>query len=355
MRAALFKRAVVAAPWRKAWLLAAALALGGAPPPALGGEIAEFYRGKQVRLLIGADPGGPYDAYGRLLARHLSDHIPGQPRVVVQNMPGATSVIAANYVYNKAPQDGSVLATLNNVVPLIKVLGEADIQFDPAKLNWIGSVARELYTIYVRSGSPIRSLADAKSAKVTMGATGPMAMSGLFPRVINNVAGTQFQIVTGYPGLAAVQTAMERNEVDGFAGDSWYDGHGQGKSYNWFLDGTVRTIAVIGSKPARQLAGIPHLTDLAQDAETRQLLELFSSPADVGKPAVMGPDVPPERVEAMRQAFAATVSDANFKAEAERLGLAVDPVSGEALTALVQQLMATSPSVAQRAREMSRR
>jgi tripartite-type tricarboxylate transporter receptor subunit TctC len=336
-------------------VVAAALLLGGGSLPALGEDIAEFYRGKQVKLLIGADPGGPYDAYARLLARHLGDHIPGQPRIVVQNMPGATSVIAANYVYNKAPQDGSVIATLNNVVPLIKVLGEADIQFDPAKLNWLGSVARELYVIYVRSGSPIRTLADAKQAKVTMGATGPMAMSALFPRLINNVVGTQFQIVTGYPGLAAVQIAMERNEVDGLAGDSWYNDHGQGKSFNWFLDGTVRTIAVIGSKQPKQLAGIPHLTDLARDAEGRRLLELFSSPAEVGKPAVMGPDVPQARVQAMRGAFAATVSDPAFVADAEKLGLAVDPVAGEELAALVQRLMETPASVAQRARDMNRR
>jgi tripartite-type tricarboxylate transporter receptor subunit TctC len=273
----------------------------------------------------------------------------------MQNMPGATSVIAANYVYNKAPQGGTVLATLTNIVPLTRVLGEVDIQFDPARLNWIGNIARELYTIYVRSASPIQSLEDAKNAKVTMGATGPTAMSSIFPRLLNNVIGTQFHVVPGYAGMAQVQLAMERGEVDGIAGDSWYDGQGQGISLNWFQNGTVRTIALIGSKRPPELANVPLLVDLAQDLDTRRLLELFSSPPQVGKPAVMGPDVPAERVAAMREAFKATMSDPEFLADAAKLSLPIDPISGEELTALVKRLMATPDAVAQRARDAIRR
>src|SRR4051794_5908528 len=145
-----------------AWLLV----LGSMADVALAQDVANFYEGKQIRLVIGADVGGPYDGYARLLGRHLARHIPGSPRLTMQNMPGATSVIAANYVYKRAPQDGTVLATLTNIVPLMKVLGEVDMQFDPARLNWIGNIARELYTIYVRSASPIKSLEDAKHSKV---------------------------------------------------------------------------------------------------------------------------------------------------------------------------------------------
>jgi tripartite-type tricarboxylate transporter receptor subunit TctC len=340
---------------KSALLLIGPLLLSASGHGAWGEDVAKFYEGKQVRLIIGADVGGPYDGYARLLGRHLARHIPGSPRLVMQNMPGATSVIAANYVYNRAPQDGTVLATLTNIVPLMKVIGEVDMQFDPARLNWIGNIARELYTIYVRSASPIRSLEDAKHSKVTMGATGPTAMSSVFPRLINNVIGTQFHIVPGYAGMAQVQLAMERGEVDGIAGDSWYDGHGQGISLNWFKHGTVRTIALVGSQRPAELANVPLLVDLAQDPDTRQLLELFSSPPQVGKPAVMGPDVLADRVAAMREAFNATMSDPEFLADAAKLNMPVDPISGEELTALVKRLMAVPDAVAQRAREAIRR
>jgi tripartite-type tricarboxylate transporter receptor subunit TctC len=329
------------------------LATSIAPGIVRAEDVANFYEGKDIRLIIGADVGGPYDAYGRLLGRYIARHIPGNPRVVVQNMPGATAVIAANYVYNKAPQDGTVLATLTNVIPLTKVLGEIDTQFDPAKLNWIGNMAHELYTVYVRSSSPIMSLDDAKRAKVTMGATSPSAMSSIFPRIINNIAGTQFKVVTGYPGMAAVENAMERGEVDGIAGDSWYNGHGSGVSYNWYLNGTIRTIALVGSKRPAEFAGVPHLIDLAKDDETKQLLELFSSPAEVGKPVVLGPDVPAERVAIIRRAFDATVLDRDFRAEAEKLKLDIDPESGEQLSGLVKAMMAKSAAIAAHAREIA--
>jgi len=335
--------------FRAILLLAASIA----PGIVRAEDVANFYEGKDIRLIIGADVGGPYDAYGRLLGRYIARHIPGNPRVVVQNMPGATAVIAANYVYNKAPQDGTVLATLTNVIPLTKVLGEIVMQFDPAKLNWIGNMAHELYTVYVRSSSPIMSLDDAKRAKVTMGATSPSAMSSIYPRIINNIAGTQFKVVTGYPGMAAVENAMERGEVDGIAGDSWYNGHGSGVSFNWYLNGTIRTIALVGSKRPAEFAGVPHLIDLAKDDETKQLLELFSSPAEVGKPVVLGPDVPAERVATIRRAFDATVVDRDFLAEAEKLKLDIDPESGEQLAGWVKAMMAKSAAIAARAREIA--
>jgi tripartite-type tricarboxylate transporter receptor subunit TctC len=335
--------------------LAALVTLHGVPDAVHAQDVAKFYEGKEIRLIIGADVGGPYDAYGRLLGRHLARHIPGNPRLVMQNMPGATSVIAANYIYHRAPQDGTVIATLTNVVPLTKVLGEVDIQFDPGRLNWIGSMARELYTVYVRSSSSIHSLDDAKRAKVVMGGTGPTAMSAIFPRLINNVAGTQFHVVTGYQGMAQVQIALERGEIDGIAGDTWSNGKGTGVSLNWYERGMVRTIVLVGSQRPPVFSNVPLLVDLAKDPDTRRLLELFSSPPEVGKPTVMGPDVPAERVAAIRRAYQAMMSDPDFLADAAKLSLAIDPVSGEELTALVQRLVATPAAIAQRAREALRR
>ena len=326
------------------------LAAGIAPSVAWADDVAQFYQGKQIRLIIGADVGGPNDAYGRLLGRYITRHIPGNPSVIVQNMPGASSVIAANFIYGKAPQDGTVLATLINTIPLTKALGEVETQFDLTKLNWIGNMARELYTVYVRSRTAINSLDDAKHAKVTMGAVTPNAMGSIYPRLINDLAGTQFQVVTGYPGMAAVENAMARGEVDGVAGDRWYDGHGAGVSFNWYLDGSVRTIALIGSKSPAEFAGVPHLVELAGDDEGKQLAELFSSPAEIGKPLVMGPEVPPERVAAMRDAFDATMRDPDLLAEAKQLKLDIDPETGDQLATLVAAIMTQSATIRARAR-----
>lgn len=331
------------------------IAMLGAPDAACAQDVAKFYEGKEIRLIIGADVGGPYDAYGRLLGRHLARHIPGNPRLVMQNRPGATSLIAANYIYHQAPQDGTVIATLTNVVPLTKVLGEVDVRFDPARLHWIGSVARELYTVYVRSDSWVHSLDDAKRGKVVMGGTGPTAMSSIFPRLINSVAGTQFHVVTGYAGMAQVQLALERGEIDGIAGDTWSNGKGTGASLNWYERGMVRPIVLIGSQKPPVFTNVPLLVDLANDVDTRLLLELFSSPPQVGKPAVMGPGVPADRVAAVRRAYQAMMSDPEFLADAAKLDLAVDPVSGEDLTVLVQRLIGTPEAVVQRARTALRR
>jgi tripartite-type tricarboxylate transporter receptor subunit TctC len=180
-------------------------------------------------------------------------------------------------------------------------------------------------------------------------------MSSIYPRLLNNVIGTQFQVVSGYAGMASVQLAMERGEVDGISGDSWYNGNGSGISLDWFRNGTVRNIALVGSKRPPELADVPLLTDLSQDADSQQLLELFSSPPQVGKPAVMGPDVPGERVAAMRQAFNATMSDPEFLADAAKLSLPVDPISGEELAALTKRLVAVPDALVQRARAAIRR
>jgi tripartite-type tricarboxylate transporter receptor subunit TctC len=316
---------------------------------------AQFYEGKEVRLIVGADVGGPYDAYGRLLARHLGRYIPGNPRIIVQNMPGATGVLAANYVYHRAPQDGTVIGALTNIIPLSQLLGQVDTHFDLGRLNWLGSAAQELYTVYVRSDSPVHSLNDATHTKVTMGATTPTAMSSLFPTVLNNIAGTQFQVVTGYIGMAQVQIAMQRGEVEGIAGDSWMNGKGTGPAFNWYEEGIVRPIVLIGSHKPPELLGVPLLVELSQDPEMRKVLELFSLPPKIGKPFVTGPEVPAERVVLLRKAFDMTVRSPEFMGDAAKLGLPVDPLSGEELSSLVTTVANAPQSVWLRARAALRR
>jgi tripartite-type tricarboxylate transporter receptor subunit TctC len=327
--------------------LGSALAFGRS---ARAAGVASFYAGKQVRLVIGSDVGGPYDIAARLLGGHLGRHIPGSPTIVIENMPGATSVIAADYIDRVAPQDGTVMATIANIVPMAKALGQVKMQFDPASLSWIGNPAREVYTLYVRAGAPAKTIEDAKRIKLVMGATSRTAMSSMYPRLLDNLIGTKFHVVEGYAGAANVQLAMDRGEVDGFAGDSWNDGYGQGRSFQWYRDGAVRTLVVIATRRPPQLKDAPLLTDLSTDPETRAVLELFASPAEVGKPLVMGPGVPRDRVEAIRRAFLDTVTDPAFLADAARAKITIDPVPGAELESAVKAVMSTPEPVLARAR-----
>jgi tripartite-type tricarboxylate transporter receptor subunit TctC len=333
-------------------LLTCAGLLGAAAVhPARADNVADFYRHKIVRMIIGTEVGGPYDTYGRLLGRHLGDHIPGNPTVTIENMAGATSVIAANYLADAAPRDGTVLVAIDNVLPLLDLLGNAKLRFDPAKLNWIGNMVREVYTLYVRADVPIKTIDDARQRVVTIGATNPTGQNFMLPRIVDKIAGTKFKLITGYPGAAGVQNAMMRNEVQGFAGDSWSNGCGAGLSFDWYRNGTVRVLLAFTDKRPSGLAGVPLLMDLAKDEPSKELARLFLSPGQIGKPIVVAPGVPAERVAALRRAFDETVADPSFVADAERLKLNIDPVSGEQLEALAARLSATPSTVVQDARD----
>jgi tripartite-type tricarboxylate transporter receptor subunit TctC len=332
------------------YLACAALFGVTASASARADEAADFYRHKTVRLIIGTEVGGPYDTYGRLLARHLGDHIPGNPGVTIENMGGATSVIAANYLANAAPRDGTVLAEIDNVLPLLALLGNAKLRFDPASLNWIGNMVREVYTLYVRADAPVMTIAEAKTRVVTLGATSPTGQNFMLPRIVDAIAGTKFKLITGYPGAAGVQNAMMRNEVQGFAGDSWSNGYGAGLSSEWYRNGTVRVLLAFTDKRPSGLDGVPLLGDLAKDERSRDLAGLFLSPGQIGKPIVLAPGVPPERTRALRRAFDETVADPSFLADANRLKLRIDPVTGEQLEALAARLSSTPATVVQSAR-----
>jgi tripartite-type tricarboxylate transporter receptor subunit TctC len=298
-------------------------------------SVEAFYKGKNVTLVIGTGPGGAYDIHGRLISRHLGKHIPGAPKLIVQNMPGAGSVSAANHVYNVAPKDGSVLANILNTVPLVHALGQVTTQFDPAKFQWIGNMAQEVYLVLVWHTAPAQSIEAAKTAKVLMGSTSPGSLGGMYPRVLNDVLGTQFQPIAGYKEATAIDLAVERGEVHGRAGESWY---GQkGTTWDWMRDGKAKIILQIGFKKASDLQDVPLLLDLVKDnPEKRQLVELFSSPAQFGKPTVVAPGVPAARVAALRAAYAQTMTDPAFIADAEKLGVDIQPVSGDDLNKLAE-------------------
>lgn len=320
----------------------------GIAPHAQADAVSDFYGSHTVRLIVATPAGGPYDNHARLLARHLSEHIPGHPTIVVENLAGATGMLAANYVYNIAPQDGTVLANLHNMLPLIKALGQSDVKVDPARFNWIGNMTREVGDVIVATKSPVKTIAEAKETTAVIGAPSPMALGAIYPRVMNYVLKTKFRVVTGYDGAAGVEHAMEQGEVEGDAGDTWFSG--QGNTYDWYKAGKIRVLVLIGNRTP-DLPNVPLLVDLAGNNDDRALLELFSAPYTIGKPTAVGPKVPAERVAALRAAYAATIEDPGFLADAKKLGVEVAPVSGEELAGLMGKLMNLPPALLDRAKQ----
>lgn len=329
-----------------AWGIAAVV-LAAAAQPAVADPVADFYAGKRVTLVVAAAAGGPYDLCARLLAGHLADHIPGHPAIVVEDMSGASGILAADYLYNRAPQDGTVLGNLHNMLPMLQVLGQLTPRVDPAKFNWIGNMTRETGVVVVSAKTPVKTIEDAKRIPLTMGAAAPGALAAIYPAVMDHVLGTKFRVVTGYGGFAGVEHALEEGEVDGNAGDTWYDGVGE--TYDLYKAGKIRVLLEIGAK-SPGLGDLPVLADLASDPQSRDLLELFSSPYAVGKPTAVGPKVPPERVAALRAAYDATIRDPAFLAEAQKFGIVIAPTSGPDLAALVNRLTTLPPELAARAR-----
>jgi tripartite-type tricarboxylate transporter receptor subunit TctC len=320
----------------------------GLAPLAQADAISDFYGSHTIRLIVATPAGGPYDNHARLLARHLSDHIPGHPTIVVENLAGATGMLAANYVYNIAPQDGTVLANLHNMLPLIKALGQSDVKIDPARFNWIGNMTREVGDVIVTTKSPVKTIADAEQTTAVIGAPSPMALGAIYPRVMNYVLGTKFRVVMGYDGAAGVEHAMEQGEVEGAAGDTWFSG--QGNTYDWYKAGKIRVLVQIGNRTP-DLPNVPLLVDLAGNSDDKSLLELFSAPYTIGKPTAVGPKVPAERVAALRAAYGATMQDPGFLADAKKLGVEVAPVSGEELAGLMSRLMNLPPTLIDRAQQ----
>jgi len=310
-------------------------------------SVADFYAGKVVRLVVPTPPGGPYDNYARLLARHLGQHIPGKPAIVVENMTGATGMMAASFVFARAPQDGTILANLHNMLPLMEALGQTNVKLDPTAFNWLGNMTREVGDVIISTKSAVKTIDDAKRIEVVMGAASRTALAGIYPQVMNRLLGTKFRIIPGYDGNTGVEHAMEEGEVEGNAGDTWFAG--TGRTYDWVKDGTVRVLVQIGTR-SPDLPDVPLLVDLAKNSEDRKLLEFFSSPYAIGKPTAVGPQVPPERVAALRAAYDATMADPAFRADAAQLGIDITPVSASELTTLIKRIMELPPDFLARAR-----
>ena len=308
----------------------------------------DFYKGRSVNLYIGYSPGGAYDLYARVIARHMGAHIPGSPTLVPQNMEGAGSLRLANYLYRVAPQDGTAIATFGRGIafdPLL--LGQGDA-FDAQKLNWLGSANNEVSVCVAMKSSGITSFQDLFTKELKVGGTGASSDTDQFPRVLNAVLGTHFKVVQGYPGGNDVVLAMERGEVQGRCGWSWSSVLSTHRS--WITDGRMIVLVQLSLTKHPDLPNVPLVMDFAKTGEQRQILKMMFARNVMGRPYVAPPNLPADRVATLRQAFMDTMKDKDFLAEADKMRLEINPVSGAEVEKLVKEVYATPPDIVAKAR-----
>ena len=304
------------------------------PPPvrAQAQSVEAFYRGKTVTVVIGYGVGGSDDLWGRLVARYLGRHIPGQPLVVAQNMPGAGSLVAANQIYNVAPKDGTIIGVINRGLPFEPLLGGAGVQFDPRKFNWLGSPDRDVIVAYVRTDAPLKHVSELRDKELIVAATGSGADSQTYPQVLAQLFGWKLRIVQGYPGSRDMNLAVERNEV-----------HGTFISYDTaareptFADGSRRLFLQGAMTPDERMKDVPTLAGLARSEAEQRAVDFFLLRAGMGRPFVVAPGVPADRLAALREAFAAALRDPDLIEDTKKQRLNIAYVPPESLSALVDK------------------
>ena len=329
---------------------AAAAGLIVCPGAALSQDAVEaFYRGRKIDMVIGYSPGGTYDLYARLVARHLGHYLPGNPLIVPRNMPGAGSRTAATYVASIAPRDGTVLATADQSLPLQQAVGDKRISFNVNNFLYIGNPNAENNTTAAWHTSGIKTIDDAKRREVTVGATGG-STSSQYPKAMNALLGTRFKIILGYPGGNDVNLALERGEVEVRGSNSWASW--KATRPQWLAEKKVNILVQIGLAKAPDLPDVPLLMDLATNDADRRLLRLLSASTYVGRPIFTTPSVPPERVRALRTAFDAMMRDPAFLEQAKRENFDIEPVSGEVLQKIVAETVTIPNEQAERLRQI---
>jgi tripartite-type tricarboxylate transporter receptor subunit TctC len=338
--------------YRTAVAAASALVLAAcAAPSASAQSIADFYNGKSVTLVVGSGVGGGYDVNSRLLARHMSRHIPGEPHIIVQNMPAASGIAALNHIYNIAPRDGTVFSAVINNMPYDPLFGGPAAKFDVFQLNWLGSLSKQTNVCLAWKASAFKSLDDVMQQKMRVSATGVTGWRSFLPRLFNGVAGTRFEVINGYDSPGSM-LAVERGEVDGICADY---ATVKANQSNWITQDKIVVLAQFGLTLLAGLEHVPMGIDRVKDELDRQAVRLFMSQQEFGRPYVMPPGVPQERLAAMRAAFEATVTDTAFLEEAQKIQMDVSPLTGAELDKLFQEAYAASPEVVARTKVLLQR
>src|SRR5215468_9437611 len=328
-------------------LLVAAVMLGTVVPSAAPAQsVEDFYKGRTITLAIGFDTGGGYDIYGRLLSRHMGRHIPGRPNIVVQNMPGAGSLRAAQHLFSLAPKDGTALGTFGRQMGIAPLLGTS-AQYDGTKFTWIGSITNEVSTCVAWHTATVKTWNDMQEKEITFGGDGPGADPDIFALLYRNVFDAKIKLVSGYHGTTPIILAMERGEVEGLCGYSWSTI--KSKHQPWLRDKKINILVQAALKKEDDIPDVPLVLDMAKTEEQRQILKLFLTSQETARPFAAPPGVPADRAAALRAAFDATMKDAEFLAEAKKLNLDVNPLAGKTITDLLVELYATPKNVLEKA------
>ncbi len=319
-------------------------------------SVADFYAGRQAKFFIASAGGGGYDFYARLVGRFMARHIPGNPLFVMQNMPGSGGVILANHLYNVAPRDGSEIGMVARAAGTQPLLDPKDKgpRYDATRFNWIGTPQQEVGLLLVRQSSPIRTLADLKTHELILSGTSPVAPTSLYPRLLNRLLGTKLKVVEGYKSSQDALLALERGEVDGHSSGSAAAPLRE-RIAPWIKDGKVKILAQIGLARDPDYPDVPLILELATTPAERQVLELVLIQQLMAWPVVAPPDVPADRIEALRRAFDKTMTDPDFLAEAARQKLKINPVSGGKISELLARVYATPKDVLERVVMLSQR
>jgi tripartite-type tricarboxylate transporter receptor subunit TctC len=328
------------------WHFVIACAALLAPAAANAEPIADFYHGKTINLYVSFPPGGGYDIYARVLLPYFSRHIPGNPSIVVKNMEGGSGVRAAGYISTITPQDGTSLGLFLDTLTLGKVLGGPG-EFDPVKLTWIGRIVSTATLAMVWHTSAVQSIEEAKQRQIIIAASVPSNSSSFIPTALNDLIGTKFKIVRGFPGSPPMALAMERGEVDAIGGISLESV--QLSKPDWLTEKKAKVLYAHGARRIKELPDDPALPELATDDRSRRILELLGGGPDIGRSIVAEPGIPPERARALRQAFMETMEDPEFVADMQRRHLGVEPLPGEEVQKIIARAVATPKELVEQA------
>jgi tripartite-type tricarboxylate transporter receptor subunit TctC len=310
--------------------------------PAKSQTVEEFYKGKTVNLVIGYSVGGGYDLYARVLARYMSKHIPGNPTIVPQNMTGAGSMRAAQYVYGVAAKDGLTFGTFSRMSAINPLIDER-IKFDSRKFSWLGSMTNAVTTCMTWHTSPVKTYKDFLEKPSVIGGEGPGSELDIFGSLLKNVLGANTRIATGYPGTNEITLAMERGEVDGVCGYAWATVKAQRPQ--WIAEKKINVLVQNAFHTDPDLVGVPRLLDQTNDSEKQQILKLFVATQEFARPFAAAPDIPADRHAALVAAFEATLKDPEFLAEAKRRSMEIAPVNAKEINEMLAELYATPKDV----------
>lgn len=312
----------------------------------------DFYKGKTVTLLNSSASGGGYDVLGRLVARYIAKYIPGQPTIIVRNMPGAGGIVATNYLYNSAPKDGTTFGLVQNNTPFEPLFGTKEAQYDASKFDWLGAPSSEVGLLVVWHDVPVDSLADARTHEITVCSSGANSTPSFYARLLAATLGIKLKIVVGYAGQAEGILAMERGEIDGCP--SLFYNSLMATHPTWVADKTLKLLVQYGAAPEPEIADVPFAPDLVTNPDDKRMLQTAFAPLALGRPFLMPPGAPADRVAVLRQALADTFKDPDFLAEADKLQLGVkNPRTGGEIAAEVVRAYQTPPQIVERLRALA--